>query len=158
MFGNTELDFVVLHSMVFVDRRFWVKSSMKKDEDAAVWCLTCFRNVSLAVVQITSDFCPFTQHVVHSVFSPPKSAFKLCSSNIFCPVRAHCLHASTFARLQQDGAFLSSCGDFVTQSCCPGNMSHLIWTWVGICLKPNCVFPAGKERLSLILTTVLAEL
>lgn len=48
--------------------------------------------------------------------------------------------------LRRDGAFLNSCGDFVTQSCCRGNMSHLRQTWVGSHLEFNCVFPSGRER------------
>lgn len=61
----------------------------------------------------------------------------LPSSNISPCGRAYSLQPSTSARLRQDGSFLNSCGDFVTWSCCRGNMSHLRSTLVGSSSGPQ---------------------
>lgn len=102
-------------------------------------------SISLVAIKIMNVLCHFSWHDICSV-SAAQSNQPLGYCQIFCPMRTHRLQTLTFAWLQQDGAFLNSCGDFVTQSCCRGNMSHLRWTWVGSCLKLNCVFPTGKER------------
>lgn len=58
---------------------------------------------------------------------------------------ASALQPSTL-HVWRDGAFLNSCGDFVAQARCRGNMSHLRQTWVGSHLEINCVFPTRGER------------
>ncbi len=58
-------------------------------------------------------------HVTCSVCSV-KSAFKPRYCSTLCPVRQQ----STSVWLWRDGAYLNSCGDFVLQCCCHGNMSH----------------------------------
>lgn len=58
-----------------------------------------------------------------------------------------CLQPSTCARLSvRLQLSLNSRGDFVTQSCCRGNMSHLRSTWVGSSLALNARFRLEEER------------